>query len=206
MMQTMVKRAAGSLARMVGAAALAACLGSAALAQGLVVGENSYVTDMAALNALMAPITPLVGNPGGSTSSIVQSGFGNTATATIVGSGNLSVIQQAGNNNRAVQAIQGSGTALLLATAGNDNEVLQASAGNDNFQFVGVSGNNNDIAYIQAGDNLAGALALRDSYNTTVVAVQTPQSGNYMMPNAINGLNNAVVVVVPGRMYVLPKN
>lgn len=123
----------------------------------------------------------------------------------IQGQGSLAVVQQAGQNNRAVQSITGSSSALLLVQGGSNNSVLQASRGNNNFQLVGVSGNNNEVAYVQDGDNLAGALDVRDSMNSTVLAYQTPQSGRYMMPSGLRGLENKVVVVVPGRMYVINK-
>lgn len=123
----------------------------------------------------------------------------------MTGGGNLSLISQSGDNNRAVQAIQGENSTLLLSQGGSNNSVVQASRGDNNFQLVAVSGNNNDVAYLQAGNNLGGALDVRNSQNSSVLAVQTNQSAGFMMPSGISGLNNQVVVVVPGRMYVLPK-
>lgn len=164
------------------------------------------VSAQAAVNELMTPVQGYMAAAGsGNTTNIAQVGAGNYATSAIVGTGSLSLIAQSGTNNRAVQAIEGSNSAALLVQGGSNNNVIQASRGNNNFQMVGVSGSNNDVAYIQTGDNLAGALDVRGSTNSTVLAIQTPASGNYMMPTGINGLRDKVVVVVPGRMYVLNK-
>ncbi|TDK29682.1 hypothetical protein E2F50_22350 [Rhizobium deserti] len=188
----------------------AAALATAMIAApGLAAAENllvsDYETNPAAVQGLMQPIMPIVGGATGSTTGIIQIGQNNYANSGIQGTGSLALIQQSGANNRAVQAIEGSSSALLLVQGGTNNSVVQASRGDNNFQLVGVSGNNNQVAYIQTGDNLAGALDVRDSVNSTVVAVQTPQSGNYMMPTSLRGLENKTVVVVPGRMYVVPK-
>jgi hypothetical protein len=184
------------------AAGLAAAAAPAAAGDLLI---QDFQTDAAKVQALMEPIQPFVGGDSGSTTSIIQLGESNIANAGVQGTGSLALIQQAGANNRAVQAIEGNGSALLLVQGGTNNFVLQASRGNDNFQLVGVSGNNNQVAYIQDGYNLAGALDVRDSQNSTVLAIQTPQSGRYLMPTGLRGLENKTVVVVPGRMYVLPK-
>lgn len=176
---------------------------SLAAAEDLLV--SNYETNPAVVQGLMQPILPFVGGSAGSTTGIIQLGDGNYANSSVQGTGSLALIQQAGTSNRAIQAIEGASSAMLLVQGGSNNSVFQASQGNDNFQLVGVSGRNNQIAYIQRGDNLAGALDVRDSVNSTVVAFQTPQSGNYMMPTGLRGLENKTVVVVPGRMYVLPK-
>ncbi len=178
-------------------------------APGLVSAESllvsDYQTNTADVHGLMQPIMPLLGGFTGSNTGIIQIGSNNHANSGIDGTGSLALIQQAGTGNRAVQAIEGNNSALLLVQGGTNNSVLQASAGDNNFQLIGASGSNNQIAYIQKGDNLAGALDVRNSVNSTVVAIQTPQSGNYMMPTGLRGLENKTVVVVPGRMYVLPK-
>jgi hypothetical protein len=192
-------------------AAKALAIGGAlsVLAAGAVSAQELKIIDFnsntAEISALIAPIRPLISGNGPSSTSISQVGSGNYATSSIVGNGSLSVIEQAGSNNRAVQAIEGSNSALLLVQGGTNNSVIQASRGDRNFQLVGVSGNNNNVAYIQSGNDLAGALDVRDSQNSTVVALQTGQSGNYMMPSGLRGLQDKVVVVVPGRMYVLNK-
>ncbi|PSJ60811.1 hypothetical protein [Pseudaminobacter soli (ex Li et al. 2025)] len=165
----------------------------------------TFETNQADVNALIEPIRPLIAGNAQSTTSITQIGEMNQANSGIVGRGSLSVIQQSGSNNRAVQSIEGNNSALLLVQGGTNNNVLQASRGDRNFQLVGVSGNNNDVAYIQAGNDLAGALDVRDSQNSTVLALQTAQSGRYLMPSGLRGLENKIVVVVPGRMYVLNK-
>ncbi len=180
-----------------------AAAATTASAEDLLVKD--YSTNPAEVNALMAPIQPFLGGESGSTTSIIQLGQGNTANAGIEGTGSLALIQQAGTNNRAVQAIEGHSSALLLVQGGTNNSVVQASRGDNNFQLVGVSGENNQIAYIQDGNSLAGVLDVRDSKNSTVLAIQTAQSGRYMMPTGLRGLENKTVVVVPGRMYVLPK-
>ncbi|KQY26708.1 hypothetical protein ASD31_00400 [Rhizobium sp. Root482] len=176
---------------------------AAAKAEDLLVRD--YETSPAAVQSLMEPIQPFLGGDAGSTTSIIQLGVGNQANSAIDGQGSLAIVQQAGTNNRAVQSITGNSSALLLVQGGTNNTVLQASRGDNNFQLIGVSGDNNHVAYVQNGDNLAGALDVRDSQNSTVLAYQTPQSGRYMMPSGLRGLDNKVVVVVPGRMYVINK-
>lgn len=193
------KRTLGTLA----AAAAFLSVASAGSAQEF--QALQFDTNPIEVNALIEPIRPLIAGNGGSTSTINQVGLGNYGTAAIAGNGSLAMIEQAGSNNRAVQAIEGSNSALLLVQGGTNNNVLQASNGDRNFQLVGVSGNNNNVAYIQKGNDLAGALDVRNSQNSTVIALQTEQSGRYMMPSGLRGLENKVVVVVPGRMYVLNK-
>lgn len=156
------------------------------------------------VSALMEPISPFTLGQAQTTTSISQIGSNNFATSSVAGNSSLSVIEQAGSRNRAAQAIEGHNSALLLVQGGTNNNVLQASRGNNNFQLVGVSGHNNNVGYVQLGDNLAGVLDVRGSTNSTVMAVQTPQSGNYMMPTGLRNLHNTAVVVVPGRMYVMP--
>ncbi|MBE7182813.1 MAG: hypothetical protein INR68_00230 [Methylobacterium mesophilicum] len=159
----------------------------------------------AEVSALMQSIMPFVNGEAQTTTNIAQIGENNTANSSVKGSSSLSLIQQSGSNNRAVQAIEGANSALLLVQGGTNNNVLQASKGNRNFQMVGVSGNDNNVAYLQAGNDLAGALDVRDSQNSNVLAIQTPQSGRYLMPTGLRGLQNTTVVIVPGRMYVIPK-
>jgi hypothetical protein len=158
------------------------------------------------IGALMQPISPFAMGQAQTTTSITQIGENNFATSSVEGKSSLSLIEQSGTRNRAVQAIEGHNSALLLVQGGTNNNVLQASRGNNNFQLVGVSGQNNNVGYVQVGDNLAGVLDVRGSTNSTVIAVQTPQSGNYMMPTGLRGLQNTAVVIVPGRMYVIPVN
>lgn len=159
----------------------------------------------AIIGQLMEPINPFVTGQAGNTTSIQQIGSYNTATSAIEGHSSASLIDQSGSRNRAVQAIEGHNSAMLLVQGGRNNSVVQASQGDNNFQLVGVSGHDNNIGYVQVGNNLAGVLDVRDSVNTTVVAIQTPSSNNFMMPSGLRGLSNANVVIVPGRMYVLPK-
>ncbi|MBZ9701736.1 MULTISPECIES: hypothetical protein [unclassified Mesorhizobium] len=166
--------------------------------------ENSPNAE-ATLNVLMQPISPFMLGHTQSTTSIAQIGDTNHAISNVNGASNLSSINQTGSNNRAVQSIEGSNSALLLVQGGTNNNVLQASQGDRNFQLVGVSGNNNSVAYLQKGSDLAGALDVTNASNATVLAIQTPQSDHYLMPTGLRGLQNAVVVIVPGRMYVIPK-
>lgn len=153
------------------------------------------------LLTLMAPIAPFVADGMPNTTTVNQLGTGLGAHSVVEGESNFSYIQQSGSDNRAVQAIAGNNNALLLHQSGSGNSVLQASLGNDNFQIVGVSGEGNDVAYLQAGNELAGALSV-GGQNSAVLAVQTPSSNNYLMPVGLNGLQDQVVVIVPGRMYV----
>lgn len=169
-------------------------------------GEHSYTTSPEQLGLVLAPLIQLQSTAGtGSTSLISQVGTTNYATAGVNGVGSLTAIAQSGTNNRAVQAIQGNSSAMLLVQSGANNNVLQASRGDNNMQMLGVSGNNNDVAYLQVGNDLAGAMNVGGS-NSAVFALQTPSSGNYMMPTGLSGLKDQVVIVVPGRMYVFNKN
>lgn len=158
-----------------------------------------------AVGALMQPIVPLLPTGPGSTTSISQFGDDSFASSSITGNGSLSLIQQGGTNNRAIQSIEGNSSAMLLVQGGRNNSVVQASRGDNNFQLVGVSGENNNVGYLQMGDNLQGALDVTNARNTDVLAIQTPHSAQYLMPTGLRGLQNASVVIVPGRMYVLRK-
>jgi len=166
---------------------------------------NPGASAPAVIGALMEPINPFVSGRGGNTTSIAQIGSFNQASAAVQGHSSASLIAQSGSGNRAAQIVEGHNSAALLVQGGTNNSVVQASHGNNNFQLVGVSGSNNQIGYVQVGNDLAGVLDVRDSVNTTVVAIQTPSSNNYMMPSGLRGLENKAVVIVPGRMYVLPK-
>lgn len=159
------------------------------------------------ISGLMEPILPLVANGASTTTSVLQLGVDNYAASSVSGDASFAGIVQGGDRNRAVQAIQGSNSAMLLVQGGTDNNVFQASAGDNNFQLValGESSKNNNVGYIQVGNELAGALNVGNSQNSTVMALQTEQSGRYLMPAGISGLNNQVVVIVPGRMYVFQK-
>jgi hypothetical protein len=199
-----IVRRSKRLASTVLAAALAlSALTVAAQAEPVWTSFETTQANIDTVNALMTPIQPFLLGPG-STSLINQTGTNNVSTASIVGSGNLTLLQQAGSNNRSIQSIEGSGSAALLFQNGNDNNVVQASTGDHNFQLVNVEGNSNDIAYIQAGNSLAGALNVEGS-NSTVVALQT-SSNRYLMPSGLRGLENKVVVIVPGRMLVIDKS
>lgn len=200
-----MKRSTRKITRQIAALFLTSTVAFAVPARAEDLLVKDYETSPAAVQSLMEPIQPFLGGANGSTTSIIQIGLNNQVNTDIQGQGSLAVVQQAGQNNRAVQSITGSSSALLLVQGGTNNSVLQASRGNNNFQLVGVSGNNNEVAYVQDGDNLAGALDVRNSTNSTVLAYQTPQSGQYMMPSGLRGLENKVVVVVPGRMYVINK-
>jgi len=196
----------GRWSRAIGRAAAVSAfvlVAASASAEDLLV-ENSPNAE-ATLKGLMQPINPFILGQAQTTTSINQIGDTNRAMSNVDGSSNLSAINQSGGNNRAVQSIEGSNSALLLVQGGTNNNVLQASQGDRNFQLVGVSGNNNNVAYLQKGSDLAGALDVTNASNSTVLAIQTPQSGNYLMPTGLRGLQNTVVIIVPGRMYVIPK-
>ncbi len=184
----------------VGAAMLSAPL---AYAQGIELLDQQTAGSL--ITPLMEPISPFVNGDARTTTSITQLGENNYASSSVTGESNFAVIGQAGSRNRAVQAIQGHNSAMLLVQGGTNNNVLQASRGDNNFQLVGVSGNNNNVGYVQIGDNLAGALDVTNASNSTVVALQTPDSGRFLMPTGLRGLQNTTVVIVPGRMYVIPK-
>lgn len=184
-------------------AALVGGLAFSGSANALELIQNS-ANATATLNTLMQPIQPFLTGAAQTTSSITQIGRNNFASSNVTGASNLSVIDQGGSRNRAIQAIEGSNSAQLLVQGGTNNSVVQASIGDRNFQLVGVSGNNNSVAYVQVGNDLAGALDVTNAQNATVLALQTPQSGRYLMPTGIRGLQNAVVIIGPGRMYVFP--
>ncbi|SDG27153.1 hypothetical protein [Pelagibacterium luteolum] len=159
---------------------------------------------IALLESVKSALSPFTSEGAPNTTMINQLGDDLFAQSGITGNSNLSYINQTGTNNRAVQAMVGNGNALLLHQGGENNTVLQASIGNDNLQMVGVEGNSNEVAYIQAGNDLAGAISV-GGVNSSVLAVQTQASGSYLMPTGIGGLQNHVVVIVPGRMYIFDK-
>lgn len=187
----------------------AAAVSVAVLSTSLASAQDIKLLDQGAaeslISPLMEPISPFINGDAQTTTSIIQLGEGNLASSGVTGESNLAVIEQSGSRNRAVQAIEGHNSAMLLVQGGSNNNVLQASRGDNNFQLVGVSGNNNNVGYVQVGDNLAGALDVTNASNSTVLALQTPASGRYLMPTGLRGLQNTVVVIVPGRMYVIPK-
>jgi hypothetical protein len=199
----------GKLAKVWATAALTAvsiaAMSLPAQAESLWIDYQTTDADIATINQLMTPIRPLTGGPG-SNSIVNQVGTSNASTASIVGSGNLTLVQQTGSNNRAAQIVEGSNSAAVLWQGGSDNTVFQGSQGDRNFQLVAVSGSGNDVAYMQVGNDLAGALDVTNSTNSSVFALQTPSTSNYMMPSGLRGLTNQVVIVVPGRMYVIPKS
>ena len=188
-----------------GAVALIVATSSASALELVHASAVAEAPGQAAVGSLMEPINPFVSGRVGSTTSITQIGEFNQASAAVQGHSSASLISQSGSGNRAAQIVEGHNSAALLVQGGTNNSVVQASHGDNNFQLVGVSGSNNEIGYVQIGNNLAGVLDVRDSVNTTVVAIQTPSTNNYMMPSGLRGLENKAVVIVPGRMYVLPK-
>lgn len=185
--------------------AVALMIGASAASALELVDLPAAPDGQAAVGSLMEPIDPFVSGRAGNTTSIAQIGSFNHASAAVQGHSSASLISQSGFGNRAAQIVEGHNSAALLVQGGTNNSVVQASHGDNNFQLVGVSGRNNEIGYVQVGNNLAGVLDVRDSVNTTVVAIQTPSTNNYMMPSGLRGLENKAVVIVPGRMYVLPK-
>ena len=173
---------------------------------GVSSGGPSLVTDENLVRPLLVPIQALrPGEGASSTTMISQLGEGNFAAVGTVGTNNFAGVAQSGSNNRAVQAIHGTGSAMLLVQSGTGNNVVQSAIGNNNTQLLGVTGTNNDVAYLQVGNNLGGVMSVGGE-NSAVVALQTPGSSNYMMPSGLRGLQNQIVVVVPGRMYVFPRN
>lgn len=170
--------------------------------------ENGSVTtqfganNQASTNILGTGNLSIIGQSGTSNSVYQSINNGTSTTSDIAALGNLALVTQTGANNRAVQVIEGSGSSTLLVQGGSNNSVFQGSYGDRNFQLVGVSGNNNQVAYVQAGNNLNGVLDVRNSTNSSVVAMQTDRSARYLMPVGLRGLNNQIAIIVPGRMYV----
>ena len=161
------------------AAVSAAVMLSASLASAQDIQLLDQVAAESVISPLMQPISPFINGDAQTTTSITQIGEGNFASSGVTGESNLAAIEQSGSRNRAVQAIEGHNSAMLLVQGGTNNNVLQASRGDNNFQLVGVSGNNNSVGYVQVGDNLAGALDVTNASNSTVVALQTPDSGTF---------------------------
>jgi hypothetical protein len=90
-------------------------------------------------------------------STVVQSGQMNNATATLAGSGNVTTQYQLGSQN----------TSTLLAD-GKQNTLTTTQIGNSNTSSISVVGSNNNISNLQVGSGL--------TYQLSVIGTSAPVS------------------------------
>lgn len=130
----------------------------AAFAQQNNSGDNSY-TDISAFlwSGNQGVPEQAVRSAPNLSSSVVQIGRNNTATATLAGSGNITTQYQAGSQN--VSNLSADGTQNTLATT---------QIGNANTSNISVIGNNNNISNLQVGSGL--------TYQLQVVGTNAPVS------------------------------
>jgi hypothetical protein len=130
----------------------------AAFAQQNNSSDNSY-TDISAFlwsGNQSVPQQALTGAPPQS-SSAVQIGQMNSATATLAGSGNITTQYQAGSQNTS-----------NLSANGMQNTLTTTQIGNSNTSNVSVNGNNNNISNLQVGSGL--------TYQLQVIGTNAPVS------------------------------
>jgi hypothetical protein len=92
-----------------------------------------------------------------SSSSVTQTGQMNSATATLVGSGNVTTQYQLGSQNIS-----------NLSANGTQNTLTTTQIGNSNTSNISVNGNNNNISNTQIGSGL--------TYQLQVVGTGAPVS------------------------------
>lgn len=143
-----------------GAIAVLAFLGApgAVFAQQTNSGANSY-TDISAFlwsGSQGVPQQAVNGSPNLS-SSVVQIGRNNSATATLTGSGNVTTQYQAGSQNIS-----------NLSADGTQNSLTTTQIGNSNTSNISVIGNNNNINNLQVGSGL--------TYQLSVIGTSAPVS------------------------------
>lgn len=90
-------------------------------------------------------------------STVMQTGQGNVASATLGGAGNVTNQLQNGSNNSST-----------LAVNGTQNVVSTSQIGNSNTTSIGISGNGNSISNLQVGSGL--------SYQIQVIGTSVPVS------------------------------
>lgn len=121
-------------------------------------GDNSY-TDISGFlwsGSQGVPQQAVTGTPTLS-SSVNQIGQMNSATATLVGSGNVTTQYQLGSQNTS-----------NLSANGTQNTLTTTQIGNSNTSNVSVNGNNNNISNLQVGSGL--------TYQLQVVGTNAPVS------------------------------
>jgi hypothetical protein len=94
---------------------------------------------------------------GGQSSSVIQTGQGNVASATLNGANNLTNQYQAGSNNSSTLSINGA-----------QNAITTSQIGSSNTTSIDVAGNGNSISNLQVGSGL--------SYELQVVGKSVPVS------------------------------
>ena len=92
------------------------------------------------------------------TSIVKQAGENNSATATLVGSGDITTQIQNGSNNSSTVSINGAQNSLSTTQIGNSNTVA-----------LGVVGNNNTISNLQVGSGLSYQLSVVGAPETVSV-------------------------------------
>jgi hypothetical protein len=116
------------------------------LSQYLIVGDQA-VPRQAVTSAANATLS----------STVMQTGQGNIANATLSGAGNVTN-----------QIQTGAGNSSTLAVNGTQNVVSTAQIGNSNTTSIGISGNGNSISNLQVGSGL--------SYQIQVIGTSVPVS------------------------------
>jgi hypothetical protein len=138
--------------------ALLAGAPGAAFAQQTNSSANSY-TDISAFlwsGNQGVPQQAVASSPNLS-SSVVQIGQKNSATATLAGSGNITTQYQAGSQNTS-----------NLSADGAQNTLTTTQIGNSNTSNISVIGNNNNINNLQVGSGL--------TYQLSVIGTSAPVS------------------------------
>jgi hypothetical protein len=149
-------------AAMVVGVALSALLCVAARAQqGNASPSNSAYTDLSQYLFVGDRAVPrqTITAPAAATlsSTVMQTGEGNVATATLSGAGNVTNQFQSGASNSST-----------LAVNGTQNVVATSQIGNSNTTSIGISGNGNSISNLQVGSGL--------SYQIQVIGTSVPVS------------------------------
>lgn len=123
-------------------------------------GQNPYTDISQFLWSGNQGVPQSAANPPASatlSSAVNQIGMNNTATATLVGSGNITTQYQNGSQN-----------VSNLSANGTQNTLTTTQIGNNNTANIGVVGNNNSISNLQVGSGL--------SYQIQVVGTNAPVS------------------------------
>jgi hypothetical protein len=158
-MQTKVLRGgSGSAIRVVIALILSAIAVSPALAQQAT--QDSY-SDLSRYlvsgNQVVPSATAGAGAVANLSSSVVQIGQGNTATATLNGTSNVTTQYQAGANNTSTLSINGA-----------QNTINNTQIGSSNTTAIDIAGSGNSVSNLQVGSGL--------SYQLQVVGKSAPVS------------------------------
>jgi hypothetical protein len=147
-----------SVVRIVAAPALCAVIASPALAQQA--AQDSY-SDLSRYLVSGNQVVPSSAAGAGTTanlsSSVVQIGQGNSATANLSGASNVTTQYQAGANNTSALSINGT-----------QNTINNTQIGTSNTTAIDIAGNGNTVSNLQVGSGL--------SYQLQVVGKSAPVS------------------------------